>query len=113
MGQYPINNVTNKWSMGQYPMTTNVKYTFWLKVSWFSAPFAQPQRNKLISKHPFEVGFDDNATCTQVHPPPINHPTIGDGVTTPPQIVTADQRRRSNARLWIYISPTLNGEHDA
>lgn len=39
---------------------------------------------------PFEVGFDESATCMNMHPPPkVLH--IGDGVTSPPQIDTADQ----------------------
>lgn len=29
----------------------------------------------------FEVGFDDNTTCMQVHTPPLSVPQIGDGVT--------------------------------
>lgn len=39
---------------------------------------------------PFEVGFDENATCMNMHPP-SKFLHIGDGVISPPQIVTADQ----------------------
>lgn len=39
---------------------------------------------------PFEVGFNENATCMNMHPP-SKFLHIGDGDISPPQIVTADQ----------------------
>ena len=88
MGQYPINirwaNIPKSKSkqcstIGQGPTfhdpNPKVQYRNCFKVSIFNISnictnaLSAPQ--EVINKtHPFAVGFDEKATCTEVHPPP-------------------------------------------
>lgn len=53
---------------------------------------------------PFEVGFDESATCMNMHPPPkVLH--IGDGVTSPPQIDTAAPMPMKMGLLLLGFDP--------
>jgi hypothetical protein len=88
-----IQNSAIQRTMVQYPITMNAQYTCSLNVNIVNVKSlyecAICARTSAYHKHPFEVEFDDNATCTSVLPPPISHSTIGDGVKPPPQTVTA------------------------
>ena len=112
MGQYPIKDFTRvqyNCTMGQYPINNkqyngngpishyqNAQYTCSVNVNKFNVKSlyecAICARTSAYHKHPFEVGFDDNATCTSVHPPPIGRPTL----------VTA-------SKLHLKQSPLTNG----
>ena len=86
--QYNGNGPISHYQNAQYTCSVNVN-KFNVKSLYECAICA---RTSAYHKHPFEVGFDDNATCTSVHPPPIGRPTL----------VTA-------SKLHLKQSPLTNG----